>query len=54
MLKKIINERLRDEIAQAEGGDLEKQILKELLELEISSDNLDIDDYKRVVSKHIQ
>ena len=53
MTRKIINDRLRDEIARAEGGEIEKQVLKELLELEIQSDDLDIDDYKRIVTKHI-
>jgi hypothetical protein len=54
MARRIINERLRDEISRAEGGEVEKQILKELLELEIASENLDIDDYKKLVSKHIK
>ena len=51
---RFINNKLREEITRAEGGEIEKQILNDLLELEIASNGIDIDDYKKVVSKHVQ
>lgn len=54
MVRKIINERLRKEISHAEGGEVEKQILKELLELEILSQDVGVDDYKKIISKHLK
>ncbi len=56
MAKKLINDKLRKEIEISEGGETEKQILRELLELEIGSDesrSVNIDDYEKIVNKHL-
>lgn len=54
MARKIINDKLLKEIKQSEGGDTEKEILKEIVELEISSGDLDVAMYDKIISENIK
>lgn len=57
MAKKLINDKLREEIRGIGGGEKEKQILRELLELEIGGiegRQPEISHYEKIIDKHMQ